>query len=289
MNLGPFNLTLVDDGDYRLDGGAVFGAVPKVLWESFKPADARNHIAMATNSLLVERGSDLLLIDTGIGGRADKHFRERFGMAEDATRLPEAIRRAGYELGDVTHVLLTHLHFDHCGWNTRRQGDDRSVPTFPTGSLLDRAGVRSSTLGSRTFRDRASYDFPTIGSRSLRGGGQAELFDGSSNTNSKVSRSVEVPGHNAEYEHRAALGRRLARRPRPLFWADLVPTVAHLPYPWIMGYDLFPLIIMENKEKWLPRAAQENWLCFFGHDCEAPAGRLVELRPGRYRSEAVSL
>ncbi len=115
MKLGPFHLTLVDDGGFRLDGGSMFGAVPRVLWEAVKPPDERNRVAMAANSLLVERGSDLLLIDTGIGERADARFRDMFGMEEDAVRLPAAIRRAGYVRGDVTDVLLTHLHFDPCG------------------------------------------------------------------------------------------------------------------------------------------------------------------------------
>ncbi len=280
MNLGNFQLTLVGDGDYRLDGGAVFGAVPKVLWEGFKPPDERNRIGMATNSLLVERGSELLLIDTGLGDRGDARFRDIFGMEEGATRLPEAIRRAGYELGDVTHVLLTHLHFDHCGWNTR--GQDRPVPTFPNARYwLERGEVEHARAPND--RDRSSYD--PVNWEPLFEAGVVELFEERGSPIEGVE-AVKVPGHNADMcivLLDGGTGR------RAVWWTDLVPTAAHVPVPWIMGFDLYPLTIMENKKKWLPRAAEGDWLCFFGHETDAPAGRLVEVGSGRYRAAPVSL
>ncbi len=285
MNLGPFKLTLVDDGDYRLDGGAVFGAVPKVLWQRDKPADEHNRVRMATNSLLVERGSDLLLIDTGIGDRGDARFRNMFGMEEGAARLPETVARAGYELGDVTHVLLTHLHFDHCGWNTR--GDDRPVPTFPKARYwLERGEVEHARRPN--VRDRSSYDPRNW--QPLFDAGVVELFDEKGSPIEGIE-AVKVPGHNADMCIVLLDGGDGddGTPQKAAWWTDLVPTVAHLPYPWIMSYDLFPLMIMENKEKWLPRAAAEDWLCFFGHEPDAPAGRLVEVKPGRYRSEPVSM
>src|SRR6185295_8018071 len=133
MRIGPLELTVVSDGTFYLDGGAMFGVVPRTLWEKEKAPNGRNQIRMATNCLLVERGRDLVLIDTGIGDKHDAKFLDIFGVVPHGERLPEAIRRAGYEVGDVTHVLLSHLHFDHCGWNTRAAGGDagRLVPTFP--------------------------------------------------------------------------------------------------------------------------------------------------------------
>ena len=236
MNLGAFRLTLVDDGEYRLDGGAVFGAVPKTLWEQFKAPDERNRIRMATNSLLVERGSDLLLIDTGIGDRGDPGFRNIFGMEEGATRLPETIRRAGYELGDVTHVLLTHLHFDHCGWNTR--GDGHPVPTFPRARYwLERGEVEHARHPN--VRDRSSYD--PVNWEPLFEAGVVELFDDRGSPIEGIE-AVKVPGHNADMcivLLDGGPGEDDAPR-KAAWWTDLVPTVAHLPYPWIMGYDLFP-------------------------------------------------
>src|SRR4029450_8180220 len=131
MELGDLELTRVSDGEFRLDGGAMFGGVPRVVWEKESPPDAQNRIRMGTNCLLVARGNDLLLIDTGIGDKDDARFRDMYALPPDALRLPESIRRAGYEFGDVTHVLLSPLHFDHCGWNTRDSGGGRIVPTFP--------------------------------------------------------------------------------------------------------------------------------------------------------------
>ena len=129
----------------------MFGVVPRTLWGKVKPPDEQNRIRMGTNCLLVERGRDLLLVDTGIGDKHEVRFREIYGMEEGAERLPESIRRAGYELGDVTHVLLSHLHFDHCGWNTREHpgGSGGSSPPSRVPATGWRA-ARSSTRGTRT-------------------------------------------------------------------------------------------------------------------------------------------
>jgi glyoxylase-like metal-dependent hydrolase (beta-lactamase superfamily II) len=276
MELGDLKLTLVSDGEFRLDGGAMFGVVPRTLWEKAKPPDALNRIRMGTNCLLVARGSDLLLIDTGIGDKHDARFQEIYGMDPAAERLPEAIRRAGYELGDVTHVLLSHLHFDHCGWNTREQGG-RIVPTFPKARYwLQRGEVDHAR--SPNERDRASY-FPQNW-EPLFEAGAVELFGDEAEPMPGV-RAVRTPGHNADMCIVLLSGGEGA--PRAAYWADLVPTSAHVPYPWIMGYDLYPLTTLENKLLWLPRAAAGDWLCIFEHDPDVPFGRLVEEKPGRYR------
>ena len=277
MELGELKLTLVSDGEFRLDGGAMFGVVPRTLWEQAKPPDSLNRIRMGTNCLLVERGSELLLIDTGIGDKHDARFQEIYAMDPAAERLPEAIRRAGYELGDITHVVLSHLHFDHCGWNTREQGG-RIVPTFPKARYwLQRGEVDHARLPNE--RDRASY-FPQNW-EPLFEAGAVELFGDEAEPMPGV-KAVRAPGHNADMCIVLLDGGDGARR--AAYWADLVPTSAHVPYPWIMGYDLYPLTTLENKKRWLPQAAAGDWLCIFEHDPVVPFGRVVEEKPGRFRA-----
>lgn len=275
MELGDLELTRVSDGEFRLDGGAMFGVVPRVLWEKVAPPDAQNRIRMGTNCLLVARGSDLLLIDTGIGDKNDARFRDMYGMPSQGTRLPESIRQAGYELGDVTHVLLSHLHFDHCGWNTRESAG-RIVPTFPQARYwLQRDEVEHARRPNE--RDRASY-FPANW-EPLFEAGVVELFGDEAEPIPGV-KAVRAPGHNADMCIVLLDG---GHGEKGVYWADLVPTSAHVPFPWIMSYDLYPLTTLETKKLWLPRAVAGNWLCVFEHDPDRPFGRLVEEKPGRYR------
>jgi glyoxylase-like metal-dependent hydrolase (beta-lactamase superfamily II) len=288
MQLGDLKLTLVNDGGFRLDGGAMFGVVPKTLWQKAKPADDHNRISMVTNCVLVERGSELLLIDTGIGDKNDAKFDEIFGLEAGAVRLPEQIRAAGYDLGDITQVLISHLHFDHCGWNAVASGKgDRLVPTFPKARYwLQRDEVEHARNPNQ--RDRASYDPRNW--EPLFDAGVVELFGDAGEPMPGV-RAVKTPGHNADMcivlldgsDGSSSGG--AAGGQKGVFWADLVPTAAHVPYPWIMGYDLYPLETLANKQRWLPRAAAEGWLSIFEHDPELPLGRLVETKPGRLAAE----
>ena len=285
IRLGALTLRLVSDGGFRLDGGAMFGVVPRVLWERERPPDEKNRIEMATNCVLVERGRDLLLIDSGIGDKNDAKFRSIFGMEEGATRLPESIRAAGFELGDVTHVLLSHLHFDHCGWNTRDDGG-RLVPTFPRARYwLERGEVAHARAPND--RDRASYDPRNW--EPLFEAGVVELFDERAEPVAGV-RPVKAAGHNRDMcvvrlDGGAGEGAAAGEAAQAVFWADLVPTASHLRYPWIMGYDLYPVTTLENKQRWLPRAAEEGWLCIFEHDPATRLAHLVADERGRFRAE----
>lgn len=281
IDLGSLTLHLVSDGGFRLDGGAMFGVVPRTLWERQRPPDEENRIRMTTNCLLIESGDDLVLVDTGIGGKGDEKFRRIFALEEGATRLPESIRHAGFEPGDVTHVVLSHLHFDHCGWNTRAaEGGTGWVPTFPNARYwLERGEVDHARNPNE--RDRASYDPRNW--EPLFDAGVVELFDDSAEPAPGV-RPTKAAGHNRDMCIVLLDGGEDAKG---VFWADLVPTASHVPYPWIMGYDLYPVTTLENKKRWLPRAADGGWLCVFEHDPEIPLARLVEDEPGRYRAEPV--
>ncbi len=277
MKLGRFQITVAPDGEFRLDGGAMFGVVPKVLWERKKTPDERNRIRMTTNCLLVEAGRDLVLVDTGVGDKGDAKFVDQFAVGGER-RLPEAIRAAGYELGDVTHVLLTHLHFDHCGWSTVVAEDDRLVPTFPRARYWVERGELEHARRPNV-RDRASYDPRNW--EPLLDAGVVEIFDQAAEPIRGV-RAQKVRGHNANMCVVLLDGGDGAKAG---LWADLVPTAAHVPFPWIMSYDLYPMETLAAKEHWLPLAAREGWICFFEHDPDLPAARLVGDDKGRLTVE----
>jgi glyoxylase-like metal-dependent hydrolase (beta-lactamase superfamily II) len=274
MKLGRFELKIVGDGGFRLDGGAMFGVVPRVLWERVKPADERNRIAMATNCLVVRSTEGTVLIDTGLGDKHDERFRRLFGFESGAQRLPEALAEADLRPDQIDHVLLTHLHFDHCGWNTRQEGE-RLVPTFPRARYwIEEKELQHASEPNE--RDRASYDARNW--EPLLEAGQVELFSDEAEPVPGV-RAVRVPGHN---EGMCIVLIDGGQEAKAAFLADLVPTAAHLPYPWIMSFDLFPVTTLENKKRWLPRLAAEDRICFFEHDPVTPAARLIEERPGRF-------
>ena len=283
MKLGRFDLEVVSDGEFRLDGGAMFGVVPKALWNRVKWCDEQNRIRMATNCLLIREGREVVLVDTGIGDKLPEKSRAQFGMQEDARRLPAALAAVGCGLEDVTQVVLTHLHFDHCGWNTRRDAGGGLVPTFPNARYwLCRGEVEHARQPNE--RDRVSY-LPENW-EPLFAAGVVELFDETCEIVPGV-RAVKAPGHNLDMcivlvDGGPGAGERAA------FLADLVPHAVHAPIPWVMGYDLYPVTTLEQKRLWLPRLAAEARLCVFEHDADTPLGRIVEEAPGRFRAEIVA-
>lgn len=276
MHLGDIELHLLGDGTFRLDGGAMFGVIPRPLWEKKSPPDDRNRILMAMNILLIQAAGKRILVETGSGNKWDAKRTEIYAF-ESANRLPERLAASGVTPESVDIVLNTHLHFDHCGWNTRIV-NGRAVPTFPNARYITQRGEFEHAC-SPTERDRASY-FPD-NFMPMKESGQWQFVEG----DAQIVPGVEVfvaPGHNMNMQCVKITG-----GGRTVFFlADLVPTAAHVPYPWIMGYDLYPLTTLENKKKWLPKAAREGWTVIFGHEPHTPAAKLHE-RDGGFEIEPV--
>jgi glyoxylase-like metal-dependent hydrolase (beta-lactamase superfamily II) len=276
MKVGDLEFHILSDGELRLDGGAMFGVVPKPVWEKKMPADDRNRIRLGMNCLLIRAGAELVLVETGAGDKWDARMKDMYGVGVGA-RLPAGLAAHGVSPTDITIVVNTHLHFDHCGWNTHLV-DGRAVPFFPNATYVVQRGELEHALNP-TERDRASYLAANF--QPVAESGKCRLLDGDAVVAPGVD-VVRAPGHNADMQCVLLHG----GGETAIFFADLVPTTSHLAAPWIMGYDLYPLTTLENKKKWISRAAREDWLALFGHDPQIPAARLKEVK-GRYVAEPV--
>ena len=266
--VGALTIHAVEAGLQWLDGGAMFGVVPKPLWERRIPADERNRIPLGLRCLLVEAPGALVLVDTGIGNKESEKFKDIYGVdnAGSPTRLEDGIRAAGHEPEDVDIVLSTHLHFDHAGGNTLVDEDGELRPAFP---------------GARYVVQRKEFEFAHTDNERIRASYMPKNYDPVAEAGlwdfvegeAVVTEGVRVlptPGHTPW--HQSVLIE--SDGETACFLADVCPTVAHLPLPWIMGYDLEPLVTLESK-KWLwDRVRAEEWLLVFEHDPETPWGRL---------------
>ena len=275
MKLGDIEFHILVDGHVHLDGGAMFGVIPKPLWEKKMPPDARNRITLAMNCLLIHAAGKRILVETGAGDKMSPKLRDIYGL--DGSHLPDRLRDYGLAPGDIDIVIDTHLHFDHCGGNTRLESD-KVVATFPNAQYLVQRGEFEHAMHP-TERDRASYMQENFGP--LEATGRLVLLDGDREVVPGVELIV-VPGHTSHMQCvKLTGGGQMA-----FFFADLVPTTAHLPLAWIMGYDLYPMTTLENKKKWIPQAAREGWLALFAHDPRVPAAYLRE-RGGQWEPEPV--
>ncbi|HEX5708103.1 MAG TPA: MBL fold metallo-hydrolase [Pyrinomonadaceae bacterium] len=268
MQFGDYRVEVVPEAEFWLDGGAMFGVVPRSLWSRVAPPDTENRVRLSTNCLYVEAEGERILIETGLGDKFSPRHAEMYGVRRGLP-LRERLRElTGCAPEDLTVVVNTHLHFDHAGGNTTRDEEGRVVPTFPNARyLVSRAEFEHAE--SPHERDRASY-LPDNW-RPLAESGQLELMPDSYEVVAGLTLDT-VAGHS-----RTMQTVRLEREGRTLYgFADLVPTRAHVPLAWIMGYDLYPVETLEAKRRLLPEAAREDWLCLFYHDADAPLAHIVE-------------
>jgi len=278
VRLGDIEVHLLGDGTFRLDGGAMFGVIPRPLWEKKAPPDDRNRILLGMNILLIRAGGKRILVETGSGDKWNAKQNAIYAF-EKSGRLPERLTAVGVTPESIDIVINTHLHFDHCGWNTRIV-NGVAVPTFPNARYIVQRKEFEHACAPND-RDRASY-FPD-NFTPMRESGQWAFLDGDAEILPGIE-VIVVAGHIKDMQCvKITCGGQII-----FFVADLVPTAAHLSYPWIMGYDLYPLTTLENKRKWLPIVARENWTIVFGHDPHMAAAKLRE-REGGFDAKPVSI
>jgi len=261
------------DGYVSLDGGAMFGVIPKTMWEKKISADGRNRIQLAMNCLLVHAGGKRILVETGIGAKMPAKLRDIYGV--EGPFLNDRLKDHGLDPSEIDIVVNTHLHFDHCGGNTR-QVKDKVVAAYPNAKYVVQRGEFEHAKHP-TERDRASYIHENY--VPLEAGAKLALLE----ADRAIAPGVElirVPGHTANMQCVKLTG----GGKTAFFLTDLIPTTAHLPLPWIMGFDLYPLTTLENKKKWIPELLQEGWIALFCHDAKTQAAHIRE-RDGHLEAE----
>jgi len=289
FTLGKLDLTICSDGTFLLDGGSMFGVVPKTMWSRRALADEDNRILVGCNTVVVRTGAAVVLIETGIGNKQPAKMREIFRNQE---QLMESLAAAGIRVEEVTHVILTHLHFDHAGWMTTKRDDGSVTPTFPNARYFAAAGELAHGR-LQLDRDKVSYIGPNYDP--VIAAGQMTLIDldgagGFTPEDARLAAPAPLPpvtiqttpeivpgiwvetfaGHTETMlaVHLESGGKHAC------YIGDLIPTHHHLDATWVMGYDLDPVTCIANRKKFLQRAIEGDWLVLFTHDHQVPAAKL---------------
>ena len=271
LEVGRLTVHAIQAGGQKLDGGAMFGVVPKPLWERRIHADERNRIQLGMRCLLVEHERGLVLIDNGAGNKENQKFHEIYGVenggAGGRTLLEDGFAALGVKPEDVTLMIDTHLHFDHAGGNTYVDGGGIVRPTFPNARYVVQRGEYewATHTNERTAASYFPHNFEPIVAAGLYDfvNGETEVWPG--------IRLIPTPGHTPH--HQSVLLE--SDGARAFYPADLSPTAAHIPMPWIMGYDVEPLRTLETKRAMWRRAVDEEWLLIFEHDAFVTSGRVA--------------
>ena len=273
FTLGDFELTVFSDGTYPLDGGAFFGVVPKVMWSKKVGADERNYVTSGLNSLLVRTGKQTVLIETGMGNKLSERMIKFYGQP---AKLLDNLAAASISPEDVDIVINSHLHFDHCGWNTVRDKNGKIVPTFPRAKYYAPEGEWQY---ARRPSERDSISFISENYDPLVESGQMTLLKGGEEIVPGISVQT-FRGHTAHMQAIIVNGRpgvqaSQSGAPAPegsiaCYISDLIPTTAHIDLTWGMGFDLYPLDTIASKKEYYARAIPERWLTVFTHDPKTP-------------------
>ena len=280
LTLGDFELSVFSDGTYPLDGGAFFGVIPKVMWSKKVAADERNYVMAGLNSLLIRTGKQTVLVETGMGNKLSDRMRKFYGQP---AKLLDNLSAAGIAPEDIDIVINSHLHFDHCGWNTVRDKNGKTVPTFPRAKYYAPEGEWQY---ARKPSDRDAISFISENYDPLVESGQMTLLKGGEEIVPGISVKT-FRGHTAHMQgvivrgskdhHPAALsatreGHTLesSRVETACYISDLMPTTAHIDLTWGMGFDLYPLDTIESKREYYAQALPEKWLTVFTHDPTVP-------------------
>lgn len=271
MKIGKYELHSIESGTIMLDGGAMYGVVPKPLWERNSPADERNRIKLSTRHLLLISEDKKILIDTGSGKNWDDKFEKIYSVDNSVHDMFSALEKFGIRKEDITDVILTHLHFDHIGGAVLFE-NDKIIPAFPNAQYHVQEkqfewGINPSD------RDKASYFKDRF--VPLAEEGILNLIDGETNFDDCIELLV-VEGHTFSQQ----LVKLSDSSNTLLYCADLIPLSSHINLPFIMGYDLQPLVTLEEKKKILPKAVEENWTLFFEHDPDIAAATIKTTKKG---------
>jgi glyoxylase-like metal-dependent hydrolase (beta-lactamase superfamily II) len=281
MQIGPYDVVSIPVGELALDGGAMFGIVPRPLWERRIGVDGRHRIDMLMRSLLIRGEGRTILVDTGIGTAWSEKDADIFRIDHSRYSVEEGLRTRGVAPEQITDVILTHLHFDHAGGAVQSLPDGKQVPTFPKAAYyVQKRQLEWAT--QPTIKDRGSFrlrDFePLLETKQLTTvEGEKEILP---HIHVRLTQ-----GHTTNMQHPI-----IADENTTLFFgADLFPTSLHLPLPWIMAYDVRPLVTVEEKQSILAEAARENWIIAFQHCPHIAAGRITETPKGYTLGDLVDL
>jgi glyoxylase-like metal-dependent hydrolase (beta-lactamase superfamily II) len=259
LTLGDFELSIFSDGTYPLDGGAFFGVVPKVMWSRKVGADEKNYCTAGLNSLLVRTGKQTVLVETGIGNKLSERMIKIYGQP---ARLLANLAAAGISVMDIDIVINSHLHFDHCGWNTVRDNNGKVVPTFPRAKYFAPEGEWQY---ARKPSERDAISYISENYDPLVESGQMTLLKGGEEIVPGISVKT-FPGHTASMQGIIIQ----SQGKTACYISDLIPTNAHVDLTWGMSFDLYPLQTIESKKQYYAQAVPEKWLTVFTHDPAIP-------------------